>query len=72
MVNIAAQFALVRELSLADLQLPLEVVTSEIHKYRGSQFDPNVADASLALLEQEGEAFIHKKQKFDIYDFLEG
>ena len=52
--------------------LPLEVVVSEIHKFRGSQFDPRVADAFLALLENEGEAFIDKRQKFDIYDFLEG
>ena len=52
--------------------LPLEVVVSEIHKFRGSQFDPRVADAFLALLEDEGEAFIDKRQKFDIYDFLEG
>ena len=52
--------------------LPLEVVVSEIGKFRGSQFDPVVADAFLALLEREGEAFIKKKQKFDIYDFPEG
>ena len=52
--------------------LPLEVVVSEIHNFRGSQFDPRVADAFLALLENEGEAFIDKRQKFDIYDFLEG
>jgi putative nucleotidyltransferase with HDIG domain len=52
--------------------LPLEVVVSEIHKFRGSQFDPRVADAFLVLLENEGEAFIDKRQKFDIYDFLEG
>ncbi len=52
--------------------LPLEVVVREIHKFRGTQFDPVAADAFLALLEREGEAFIAKKQKFDIYDFLEG
>ena len=52
--------------------LPLEVVVSEIHKFRGSQFDPVVADAFLHLIEREGEAFIAKKQKFDIYNFLEG
>jgi hypothetical protein len=29
-------------------------------------------DAFLKLLEDEGEAFISKDQKFDIYAFIEG
>lgn len=52
--------------------LPLEVVTAELHKYSGTQFDPVVVDAFLRLLEQEGESFISKGQKFDIYAFIEG
>ncbi len=50
--------------------LPLEVVLSELHKYSGSQFDPTCVDAALRLLEQEGEDFIRKDQRFDIYEFL--
>ena len=30
------------------------------------------AEAFLKLLEQEGESFISKDQKFDIYAFIEG
>jgi response regulator RpfG family c-di-GMP phosphodiesterase len=51
--------------------LPLEEVLRELHKYSGSQFDPVCADAMLRLLEREGEAFIRKDQKFDIYAFIE-
>ena len=52
--------------------LPLEAVVSEIHKYSGTQFDPNVRRRRCcALLEREGEAFIQKDQKFDIYSFIE-
>ena len=51
--------------------LPLEVVVRELHKFSGSQFDPNCVDACLRLLELEGEAFIKKDQSFDIYAFLE-
>jgi putative nucleotidyltransferase with HDIG domain len=51
--------------------LPLDVVVEELHKYSGSQFDPACADACLRLLEAEGESFIKKDQKFDIYAFLE-
>jgi response regulator RpfG family c-di-GMP phosphodiesterase len=50
--------------------LPLEDVVRELHKYSGSQFDPVCADAMLRLLEREGEAFIRKDQKFDIYAFI--
>jgi putative nucleotidyltransferase with HDIG domain len=51
--------------------LSLEVVVSEIHKYSGTQFDPRCAEAFLRLLEREGEAFIKKDQKFDIYAFIQ-
>jgi putative nucleotidyltransferase with HDIG domain len=52
--------------------LPLDVVVRELHKYSGSQFDPTIVEALLALLEDEGETFIQTHQKFDIYAFLEG
>ncbi len=52
-------------------KLSLEVVVSEIHKYSGSQFDPKVTSAFLDLLEREGESFIKKDQKFDIYEFIQ-
>ncbi len=52
--------------------LPLEAVVRELHKYSGSQFDPVCVNAFLQLLEREGEAFISKNQKFDIYAFIEG
>jgi putative nucleotidyltransferase with HDIG domain len=50
--------------------LPLEDVVRELYKYSGSQFDPVCVDAMLRLLEREGEAFIGKDQKFDIYAFI--
>jgi putative nucleotidyltransferase with HDIG domain len=52
--------------------LPLNRVTSELRKFSGSQFDPVVVDAFLELLEKEGEGFLSKSQKFDIYEFIEG
>jgi putative nucleotidyltransferase with HDIG domain len=52
--------------------LPIDVVIEELHKYSGSQFDPVVVSAFLRLLEEEGEAFISKNQKFDLYAFIEG
>ena len=51
--------------------MPLDVVIRELHKFSGSQFDPTCAEAGLRLLEREGEDFIQKDQKFDIYAFLE-
>lgn len=51
--------------------LTLEAVVSEIHKYSGTQFDPKVTAPFLALLEREGESFIKKDQKFDIYAFIQ-
>ncbi len=52
--------------------LELEVVVRELHKFSGSQFDPTCVDAFLRVLEREGEVFIQKNQKFDIYEFIEG
>ena len=51
--------------------LPLETVVQELHKFSGSQFDPVCAAAFLRLLEREGEDFISKDRKFDIYEFIE-
>jgi response regulator RpfG family c-di-GMP phosphodiesterase len=51
--------------------LSLEAVISEIHKYTGTQFDPKVAEPFLRLIEREGESFIKKGQKFDIYSFIQ-
>jgi len=51
--------------------LELDTVIKELHTYSGTQFDPACADACLRLLEAEGESFIKKDQKFDIYAFLE-
>jgi response regulator RpfG family c-di-GMP phosphodiesterase len=51
--------------------LTLEAVVSEIHKYTGTQFDPKVTEPFLRLLEREGESFIKKNQKFDIYSFIQ-
>jgi len=52
--------------------LPLDVVIRELHKYSGSQFDPQVVEALMRLLDDEGDEFIQTHQKFDIYAFLEG
>ena len=52
--------------------LSLDVVYAELTKYSGSQFDPICVDAFLRLLSREGESFIRKDQKFDIYAFIEG
>ena len=52
--------------------LPLEAVLNELHRYAGTQFDPVCAKAMLVLLEREGESFIRKGQRFDIYEFIEG
>jgi putative nucleotidyltransferase with HDIG domain len=51
--------------------LTLEAVVTEVHKYSGSQFDPKIVDAFLRLLEREGEGFIKKDEKFDIYAFIQ-
>ena len=51
--------------------LSLEAVVAEIHKYTGTQFDPKVTEPFLRLIEREGESFIKKNQKFDIYSFIQ-
>ncbi len=51
--------------------LSLDRVVAEISKYSGSQFDPMVVQAFLRILEREGDEFLHKRQIFDIYAFLE-
>ncbi len=50
--------------------LTLEATVAEVHKYSGSQFDPKCADAFLRVIEREGESFIKKDQKFDIFAFV--
>ncbi len=52
--------------------LPLDVVYAELSKYSGAQFDPACVEAVIRLLDREGESFIRKDQKFDIYEFIEG
>jgi len=52
--------------------LPLERVVQELHDFKGTQFDPAVATACLRLLEREGEDFLRRHDKFDIYAFIEG
>ena len=52
--------------------LPIDTVVRELHKYSGSQFDPTVVEAFLRLLEREGDSFISRHQKFDIYAFING
>ena len=52
--------------------LPLDRVVREIHAFSGTQFDPVCAAACLRLLEREGDGFIRRDQKFDIYAFIEG
>ncbi len=52
--------------------LPLDVVYAELTKYSGVQFDPTCVEAVIRLLDREGESFIRKDQKFDIYEFIEG
>jgi putative nucleotidyltransferase with HDIG domain len=50
--------------------LPFERVTSEIERFRGTQFDPGVADAFLRIAEREEESFLETASKFDIEDFV--
>ncbi|MAI25160.1 MAG: two-component system response regulator [Spirochaeta sp.] len=51
--------------------LPLTVVIDELRKYSGRQFDPKVVDAFMSLLEQQGDDFISKDEKFDIDAFID-
>ncbi len=50
--------------------MPLENVVQQLNEYSGSQFDPKCVTAFLDILEREGETFIRKDQKFDIYEFI--
>jgi len=52
--------------------LPLDTVVRELDKFKGTQFDPDMVDAVLLLLDREGDGFISKDQKFDLYEFIEG
>ena len=51
--------------------LSLEAVVSEVHKFSGTQFDPKIAESFLRVIEREGESFIKRDQKFDIYSFIQ-
>ena len=51
--------------------LSLEAVVSEIHRFTGTQFDPKVSQAFVRLIEREGESFLKKDQKFDIFAFIQ-
>jgi putative nucleotidyltransferase with HDIG domain len=50
--------------------LPLDRVTEELRLYSGTQFDPEVVDACLHLLDEEGTDFLEQASKFDIEAFL--
>jgi putative nucleotidyltransferase with HDIG domain len=45
-------------------------VVEEVQIFSGTQFDPAVADAFLALVEREGDGFIERASKFDIQEFI--
>jgi HD-GYP domain-containing protein (c-di-GMP phosphodiesterase class II) len=51
--------------------LPMPVVIDELNKFSGRQFDPKVVDAFMRLLEQHGDDFISKDEKFDIDAFID-
>ena len=40
--------------------LPQEVVKGEIEKGKGTQFDPDIADVMLALIEEDKEYVMHE------------
>src|SRR5262245_28593467 len=52
--------------------LPLERVVEEIERFRGTQSDPDAADAFLRIAEREEEAFLETASKFDIEHFAAG
>ena len=52
--------------------LPMTVVIDELAKFSGRQFDPTIVDAFMRLLEQEGDEFLSKDEKFDIDAFIDG
>ena len=51
--------------------LSLDKVVAEVHKYTGTQFDPQVSEAFLRLLERDGDSFVQHDRKFDIYSFIQ-
>ena len=51
--------------------LPKNVAVDQLNKGADTQFDPKVTEPFLRLLEREGESFIKKDQKFDIYSFIQ-
>ena len=50
--------------------LPFDAVTEEIQRFQGLQFDPEVAEAFLALAEEEGEGFLERASKFHLETWL--
>ena len=50
----------------------MTVVIDELAKFSGRQFDPTIVDAFMRLLEQEGDEFLSKDEKFDIDAFIDG
>jgi putative nucleotidyltransferase with HDIG domain len=52
--------------------MSLERVIEEVVAFRGTQFDPDVADAFIRIAEREEESFIETASKFDIEAFVAG
>ena len=50
--------------------VPLDRVAKELARFRGTQFDPQVTDAFLAIYECEGEDFLSRAAKFDLDQLL--
>ena len=50
--------------------VPLDSVAKELARFRGTQFDPQVTDAFLAIYECEGEDFLSRAAKFDLDQLL--
>ena len=50
--------------------LPMDAVCDEIERFKGSQFDPVVADRFLEIAEGEGDGFLERASKFDLECFL--
>jgi HD-GYP domain-containing protein (c-di-GMP phosphodiesterase class II) len=50
--------------------MPLSKVLAELQRCSGTQFDPEIVDAFLSILEREGDDFIEHASKFNIENFL--
>jgi HD-GYP domain-containing protein (c-di-GMP phosphodiesterase class II) len=50
--------------------LSMDAVCDEIERFKGSQFDPGVADCFLEIAEREGDGFLERTSKFDLDCFL--